>query len=231
MKYDSIATEYQDYGTSALTEVEFGYKPELALLEPLSGKTVLDYGCGVGKFCVRLAERGATVHGVDTSGEMIRLARAHRGDRLSFYTITGSEALRNSPNTFDAVVLNFVLCTFTDKDEILKTLEHIRAAMKPGATLLVLSANVEECLGIKFQSFLQNKIEDPKLGDELRVTLHSEKPFDIFDTYWTTDFYIELLRRAGFTVAHIYKQKAAPDDTRFVAEHEIAPLVIIEASS
>ena len=42
----------------------------------LEGKTVLDLGCGVGRFAVRAAMEGAIVHGYDISPRAIDVARA-----------------------------------------------------------------------------------------------------------------------------------------------------------
>lgn len=47
----------------------------LERLMPLAGKSVLDVGCGSGRFCVAYAERGARVVGVDFAPRMIELAR------------------------------------------------------------------------------------------------------------------------------------------------------------
>lgn len=50
----------------------------LELLEPLAGKSVLDVGCGSGRYCVAYAVRGATrVVGVDFAKAMIDLANRH----------------------------------------------------------------------------------------------------------------------------------------------------------
>jgi 2-polyprenyl-3-methyl-5-hydroxy-6-metoxy-1,4-benzoquinol methylase len=63
------------------------------LLTPLDGKTILDIGCGSGRFCVAYAEHGARVLGVDFAPQMIDLARRlarQRGvaDRCEFRTGT-----------------------------------------------------------------------------------------------------------------------------------------------
>lgn len=42
----------------------------------LEGTTILDLGCGVGRFAVRAAAAGATVHGYDISKEAIEAAKA-----------------------------------------------------------------------------------------------------------------------------------------------------------
>jgi len=50
----------------------------LALLEPLAGKTLLDVGCGSGRYCIAYAERGARrVVGVDFAAAMVELANEH----------------------------------------------------------------------------------------------------------------------------------------------------------
>lgn len=48
------------------------------VLAPLAGKTVVDVGCGSGRFCFMYAQRGAArVLGVDFAEAMIELARQH----------------------------------------------------------------------------------------------------------------------------------------------------------
>ena len=54
----------------------------IAELGDLSGRRVLDVGCGSGRYAVALAERGAEVVGVDVSRAMLVLARRHARERL-----------------------------------------------------------------------------------------------------------------------------------------------------
>jgi 2-polyprenyl-3-methyl-5-hydroxy-6-metoxy-1,4-benzoquinol methylase len=49
----------------------------LAELGDLSGRRVLDVGCGPGRYAVACAERGATVVAIDISGAMLALAEEH----------------------------------------------------------------------------------------------------------------------------------------------------------
>jgi SAM-dependent methyltransferase len=53
----------------------------LAELGDLGGKTLLDVGCGSGRYAVAAAERGAEVLGIDISPEMLALARQHASER------------------------------------------------------------------------------------------------------------------------------------------------------
>jgi 2-polyprenyl-3-methyl-5-hydroxy-6-metoxy-1,4-benzoquinol methylase len=75
-------------------------------LEPLAGKSVLDVGCGSGRYCIAYAERGARrVVGVDFAAGMIELAcqharRAGVNDRCEFRAGKFPEAVQGE--TFDA---------------------------------------------------------------------------------------------------------------------------------
>jgi ubiquinone/menaquinone biosynthesis C-methylase UbiE len=48
----------------------------LEVLSPLNGRQILDVGAGTGRAALALASRGAIVHGVDASAEMLDVARA-----------------------------------------------------------------------------------------------------------------------------------------------------------
>jgi 2-polyprenyl-3-methyl-5-hydroxy-6-metoxy-1,4-benzoquinol methylase len=78
----------------------------LRLLDPLAGKSVLDVGCGSGRYCVAYAERGASrVVGVDFAPRMIELANdaaRRRGvaDRCAFRTGRFPDVVPDGP--FDA---------------------------------------------------------------------------------------------------------------------------------
>jgi 2-polyprenyl-3-methyl-5-hydroxy-6-metoxy-1,4-benzoquinol methylase len=78
----------------------------LKVLHPLEGKTVLDVGCGSGRYCLAYAERGAArVVGVDFAEGMIDLAqeyarRLHLEDRCDFRAGAFPAAVPDGP--FDA---------------------------------------------------------------------------------------------------------------------------------
>ena len=61
--------------------VRWSLEVTLAELGDLSAKTVLDVGCGPGRYAVSAAERGAYVVGIDFSPRMLALARELALDR------------------------------------------------------------------------------------------------------------------------------------------------------
>ncbi len=72
----------------------------------MAGKTVLDVGCGSGRFCIAFAQRGASrVVGVDFAPQMIKIAvdlalRAQVSDRCEFRVGSFPEVVSDGP--FDA---------------------------------------------------------------------------------------------------------------------------------
>jgi trans-aconitate methyltransferase len=54
----------------------------LDLLDPKPGESIIDIGCGEGTLTRKIAERGATVLGIDNSPEMVGAARAQGVDAL-----------------------------------------------------------------------------------------------------------------------------------------------------
>jgi 2-polyprenyl-3-methyl-5-hydroxy-6-metoxy-1,4-benzoquinol methylase len=79
------------------------YELVLERLAPLEGKSLLDVGCGSGRYCLAYAQRGAArVVGVDFAPAMIDLARQHAlrlgvADRCEFRVGSFPDAVPDGP--------------------------------------------------------------------------------------------------------------------------------------
>ncbi|HEB54784.1 MAG TPA: bifunctional 2-polyprenyl-6-hydroxyphenol methylase/3-demethylubiquinol 3-O-methyltransferase UbiG [Gammaproteobacteria bacterium] len=72
----------------------------------LSGKTVLDVGCGGGILSESMAQRGATVTGIDMGEAPLGVARLHQlesGVKVDYRQITAEELAAEKPHTYDVV--------------------------------------------------------------------------------------------------------------------------------
>jgi len=92
----------------------------LDLLDPRSGERILDVGCGDGTLTEKIAEREATVLGIDNSPEMIAAARQNGIDAL---LVDVADMAFSSE--FDAVFSNATLHWILEKE---------RAARAPSAS-------------------------------------------------------------------------------------------------
>jgi len=89
------------------------YRLSLEILGELSGKTVLDCGCGSGLTSVLLAKYGALVHAIDISPVSSKVTRARAkangvADKIKSY-VMDLQKLDFADNTFDYVIGSFIL--------------------------------------------------------------------------------------------------------------------------
>jgi SAM-dependent methyltransferase len=96
----------------------------LDLLDPHPGERILDVGCGEGTLSRRIAERGATVLGIDNSPEMVAAARAKGVDAL----LLAAEDMQFF-GEFDAAFSNATLHWVLDKEQAARA---IFRALKAG---------------------------------------------------------------------------------------------------
>jgi SAM-dependent methyltransferase len=86
----------------------------MELLAPRPGERILDVGCGEGTLTSQIVARGATVVGIDSSGDMIEAALARGLDAR----LLDAETLPFE-NEFDAAFSNAVLHWIRDHDGLL----------------------------------------------------------------------------------------------------------------
>jgi 2-polyprenyl-6-hydroxyphenyl methylase/3-demethylubiquinone-9 3-methyltransferase len=72
----------------------------------LSGKAVLDVGCGGGILAEAMARRGATVTGIDLSDKALRVAELHLHEsllKIDYQSISAEDLAKSHPGHFDVV--------------------------------------------------------------------------------------------------------------------------------
>jgi SAM-dependent methyltransferase len=103
------------------------------LLQPVPGERILDLGCGDGVLTKLLAERGATVLGIDGSADMVAAAR-----RLGVAAEVMDGQALSVEGLFDGVFSNAALHWMTDADRVL---QGVARTLRPGGRF------VAECGG------------------------------------------------------------------------------------
>jgi len=95
-QYDTLRP-FSPFDTAVLEAV-------LEATGPLSGKRVLDIGCGTGRFTEKLAQAGANVVGLDPSATMLTAARSRAADAGGTMTFVEGDANGSLPRgPFDAI--------------------------------------------------------------------------------------------------------------------------------
>ena len=105
-----------------------------SLLPDLSGKVVLDLGCGFGECCQWYSFQGAKrVIGIDISSKMIERARREDADSKIQYTCVPIEDAEFSFGEFDLVVSSLMFHYVADYELLVRKIYHW---LKPGGFLL-----------------------------------------------------------------------------------------------
>lgn len=104
----------------------------------VSGKKVLDAGCGVGYGAAMLAEAGASrIVGVDIAGEAVEDA-IRRADSIGEFVLGDLEQLPFTPCSFDVAVCFEVIEHVQRRDLVLDELQRV---LRPEGVLIVSSPN------------------------------------------------------------------------------------------
>lgn len=105
-----------------------------AMLPDLTGKSVVDLGCGYGWFCRAARELGASdVTGVDISEKMLARAAELTDDNRIHYQRSDLESLALKANSLDLVYSSLALHYLPELDTLFA---NVQRALKPGGSLV-----------------------------------------------------------------------------------------------
>ena len=227
--YDRIAPFYDPWSRSVTEDVGFYVDHALA-----SGGPVVELAVGTGRIAVPIAQAGIDVIGVDSSPEMLDLARAAAdaagvGDRLDLRL----GDLRSPPVT-ERVPL--AICPFRSllhmetEQEKLRALEAARALLAPGGRFVFdVFAPSREDIEETHDRWLEREpgIFERAVWDEgsrtLSLSVRSGDETTTFGLHWlSAPEWLRLLDEAGFAVDELCgwfdgRPYAGEEDMVFVA--------------
>jgi cyclopropane fatty-acyl-phospholipid synthase-like methyltransferase len=197
--YDVNANKYDEASRRELREQTL--KPSLAgHLGDLSGKRVLDIGCGAGNSSRLAIECGAQeVVGIDISEEEIAMAQKADAGKPIEYLVRNATGDLGDLGKFDLVMAILSVHYCADKATLEKYFSNVKKTLKPEGEFLavVISATDYDGYGVKITS------PSGKEGEALKISVsdfQGNKFLDFEDIYWSKETYEELLEKTGFSV-------------------------------
>lgn len=183
------------------------YEPAVdELLGDVSGKRILDAGCGEGYYSRRLATRGAIVTGIDGSEALLRIAREKSGERIRYLNADLTKHLKIRKGKFEGILANMVLMDLPSIDVALS--EFARILVLDGFLVVsivhpsffwydwVTDENNNK-LYKPISDYLHEKVEELKFWGK---TLHYHRPLSYyFNHLEAAGFFIESLREPSPT--------------------------------
>ncbi len=142
-KFDALATRWWDPGGEfkplhEINPLRLDYIDKRA---PLSGRRVLDIGCGGGLLSEAMAGRGARVTGIDLSDGALKVARLHlkeSGRQVDYRLVSAETLAAESPGAFDSVICMEMLEHVPDPGSVIQA---CAALVKPGGDVLFSTLN------------------------------------------------------------------------------------------
>ncbi len=195
----------------------------LRLLGDVSGKTVLDAGCGEGRFARMLAERGAQVTGIDISARMIDLARTEEDTRplgIEYIATDMADLSMLSSETFDLAV---AYVSLLDIEQYETAIAEVARVLKPAARFIF--SLVHPCFMTPGSSWepkrpgmiplmdddkLYKKVDHYRPSRPYRFRMWPTAPAETINFHRTLTDYAHACRDAGLLIRDIHEP--VPDD-------------------
>lgn len=200
-----------------------GDETKLRLLGDVSGKRVLDLGCGAGRNAIALARAGARTIAADEDAEQITAARGLIDEadvRVELHHTPLAELAFLRADTIDAVVSVYALAGVADIGRVFRQIhrvlrtEHVFVLALPHPTFSLIDPGAEDELRIQRSAFDAQPygLDDPRAGTLSRTM---------------SDYFVELAR-AGFRVDTVLEPRPANDGSpHWVPAMEQIPATLI----
>ena len=132
--YDRLAEAYTAENEASLINAYYARPAILALAGDVTGRRILDAGCGSGPLFAALRDRGAIVTGFDSSPGMLEQARRRLGGGADLQVADLGRPLPFPDGAFDDVIAALVLHYLEDWRP---ALAELRRVLTPGGRLIV----------------------------------------------------------------------------------------------
>ncbi|WP_336205986.1 class I SAM-dependent methyltransferase [Nonomuraea sp. LPB2021202275-12-8] len=204
--YDRIAEGYTAENETSLVNAYYERPAMLELAGDVTGRRILDAGCGSGPLFSALRDRGAIVTGIDASAGMLELARRRLGDDADLRVADLASPLPFPDGAFDDVIASLVLHYLEDWGP---TLAELRRVLRPGGRLLVsvdhpfVISLMRHMAGEKPRYFgTRNRTEEWTMGGQSAQMIFWDRPLHAMTEAFTT---------AGFRISVISEPPFVPE--------------------
>lgn len=203
--YDTFAESYARENETGLFNAHYARPAIIDLAGDVTGRHILDAGCGAGPLAAALRDRGARVTGFDASPAMVALAERRLGTDANVLVADLAEPLPFATGEFDDVVASLVLHYLEDWSG---PLAELRRVLRPGGRL-ILSVNHPVIRPVVYPE-----------EDYFAISAYTEDyTFDgqtAYLTFWHRPLHAmtDAFTRAGFSISVISEPPFSPETPR-----------------
>ncbi len=194
--YDYIAAQHKGI-VGGPFNTEYERPATLELLGDVSGKRVLDAGCGPGSYAQLLLKRGAMVYAIDSSPEMVNAAKGSLGDSATVLLADLNKPLDFfQTGSFDIVLSSLVLDYIENWNALFREFSRIlddkgRFVMSIHHPFFLDLKNNQEKIEIDKHYFLTQSVEEDWTPAGIGIPSYRRPLNDISSAFWKSGFLIE----------------------------------------
>ena len=178
----------------------------LEMAGDVSGKRVLDAGCGEGRVARLFARHGAEVVAVDISPRLLYLARTFEAEdphEVEFIEADLAQGLPSHQGAFDLATANMML---DDCEDLTGVLGALADALKADGRLLL-------SLNNPYAIVTRGKVDDYFASGPLTQTFGTEQAeFEVPYYYRTFEEWVTAFRQAGLVLRSLVDVRPVPSD-------------------
>jgi len=222
--WDSWAAEFVAPGERAWASDEPSWgiwgipEAELSVVPDVSGKDVIEFGCGTAYWSAWLARRGARVVGIDNSERQLETARRLQQEHgVEFPLLHGSaEAVPLPDASFDLALSEYGASLWCDP---YLWIPEAARLLRPGGTLVFLTGSVLLLLCMPDDGVAGEQLLRPQFG------MHRfEWPDDSVEFHLPHGELISLLRQSSLQVESLHELQAPVNGQPVEKMWDFAPL-------
>jgi SAM-dependent methyltransferase len=185
----------------------------LRLCGDVRGLRVIDLGCGEGRFCRMLAQRGARTLGIDLQPAFIQRARELGGPGQE-YRLGDIEKLDGVPDASFDLAISYI--TLVDVADMAAVLRHAHRVLKPGGRLIAASLSpMATAKGTWLRDADKRKLhyilDDYNSEGRRDLPFSAGTPFILTNFHRTMSSMINGFIEAGFTISALHEPTPTPE--------------------
>lgn len=229
--YDQIATRYAQ-SQKRPADDSFSWNHDLVIpnllqvVSDVTGLAVLDAGCGEGVVARYLAERGATVVGIDISARLIELAQVQQTEPSISYAVHDlSRPLPYYAHAFDLVVSNLVLNDVADYVGFAATLAAVTKTQ--GRIILSLTNPYSAVMRQKVESYFDSGMATPYAWGEGQVFFYHRTMQEYIAAFCNAGCYLQRLTDVQMTADMVARLPDSNREMPWFAMYDRFPFFVI----
>lgn len=196
---------------------------EHILFDP-RGKAILDLGCGEGRYCRLLKEKGAVVTGIDPVSQFVEHARSL--DSESIYVEGAAESLPFADGSFD-IVLSYL--SFVDIADLKAAASEITRVLRENGTLVIVTiSNVASTTAgwVKDKNGHKTHREVDRYMEEFALDLEW-RGIRIRNYHRPLSYTLGLFLDQGFVLTRFVEPLPDPAEPNYKDEHRVPTFQIL----